>query len=205
MDSLNKYGIDGPLTLNLLEGAPYDEALTFMPVTGADASNWVTIQSDPSNVDEVIITYNTDINRQKTVAMWRASYITIKNLTIAATNATYPRVISFDGFCSYDSIIDCTISSIGEQSGLSAIYSISDYLSDIYIAGNQIIDARTSIWLEGASTRRFQNIVIKDNQFESPYETGVYLYYCDAPVVSYNTFNTGTASSYYYAIYLRHL
>lgn len=202
LDSLNRYGIDGQLTLNLLDDLPFEEAITFMPVTGADASNRVTIQSDPGNDGDVIITYNTDASRQKVVSMWRASFITLKNLTIAATNATYPRVISFDGYCTNDSIVGCKISSIGEQSGLAAIFTESDYLSDIYIIGNEIVDARTSIWLEGASDRRFENIVIKDNLIESPFETGVYLYYCDAPVVSYNTINTGGSTSYYNAVYL---
>lgn len=202
-DDLKKYGISSSVTFNILDdGSPYEEHLYFLPVTGADASNTVTFQPDPSNDQDVIITYNATSSMQEVIGFMRLSYVNIKNLTISATNSSYPEVIRFYAYCHHDSIVGCTLSSIGTTDGHAAIMSKDDYLSDIYIIGNEIIDARTSIHIEGVSTRRFENIVITDNIIEGPFSYGVYLYYCDAPVVNRNTITTGTTTYSYNAIYL---
>ena len=200
---LNNYGVDGPLVINVLEnGSPYNEQLSFREIAGADASNTVTLQSDPGNAGEVIVTYNASSSSQ-TVYLCRASFITLKNLTLSAENASYPEVIRFNGLCHHDSIIGCRLSSVGTNG--SVIYSSGDRLLNIYIGDNEIIASGTSISIEGSSSYYFENFEITGNTLVDPYSNGIYLNYLDAPKIRNNVINgRETTYSGYYAIYMDH-
>ncbi|KPK84587.1 MAG: hypothetical protein AMS27_09460 [Bacteroides sp. SM23_62_1] len=202
VSEMNNYGISSSVIFNILDdGSPYNERFTILPVTGADVSNTVTFQPDPSNTQDVVISYDAG-SESETVNLLRASYITIKNLSIAAVNTINSDVVRLGGYTHHDSIIGCTVNSIGTRTGHAAIMSTYAFLDNIYIVGNEIFDGYSGIFLEGASDRRFTNIMISGNRIESAYNRGIALYYCESPIVTDNIVETGASTYYYWGIEL---
>ncbi|MFC2116988.1 hypothetical protein ACFLTU_10970, partial [Bacteroidota bacterium] len=189
IDSMNVYGISGPVTINLKNnGSPYQERIIVDQIAGADASNRVTIQPDPDNTGDVIIQYSGATSANNYVMrMMRASYMTIKGLTFSSGNATYPNVIYLAGYAVHDSILNCTLNTAGGTSG-NVINSSGDEVSDITIIGNTITDGSSAIAIVGinSATSYPQNITISNNTLNHQYGSVIFLDYCNAPVVTDN-------------------
>lgn len=205
VDSMNLYGIDGPVTINLKEGT-YGERIYLTYIHGADNSNRVTIQSDPSNTSNAIISSSDAYQYSDYVFMFqRGSYVSLKNLNMASGNASYPCVVWFDNYCVHDSIINCTLNTSGTTSGTAVIRAQDDHFSDIVITGCTITDAVSAIWFEGLSDINYRprNMVISGNTLNNQYSSALYLEYCQSVVVKDNDITSRNPAYYGYGIDLR--
>lgn len=202
VDSMNLYGIAGDVTINIMDnGSPYQEYFTISSFPGADSDNRVTIQADPSNENDVIIQYNDAGQTQNYVLRFlRGSYTTVKDLTFAAGNASYPNVIHLAGNCAEDSILNCTLTTAGGQSG-NVINSSGYEIHDLAIVGNTISDGDRAISITGLSGSNAQNLSVSGNSLISQYGRVIFLEYCSAPEITNNTIDTRTYTYYGRSIY----
>ncbi|MFC2115740.1 NosD domain-containing protein, partial [Bacteroidota bacterium] len=206
-DSLQLLGISGPVTLNIRDnGSPHEEQIHLGEVQGTDASNRITFQSDPGNTVDVVFQYSGQTSEYPWIIRFnRASYISLKNLTLSSHNSTWPGVIFFEGNSNHDSILNCTINSTGNATGSNAIWGSDEGLSDISIIGNTITDAETGISFSGINNpdKYPKNMVISNNIFNGQNNGSIYLERCEAPVVNDNLINSDNSTSDFYGIDLR--
>jgi hypothetical protein len=164
---LNKYGILSAVTFNIRDdNSPYIERFNILPVTGASENNTVTFQSDPSNTEDPIITFNIeDYYSNYIIGMQRASYVKIKGLFLTSENQTYGDIIRMDGLCHHDTITGCTIMCQGTGSGNDGIYSTGSVLKNLYISKNKFNNGSWGIELDGYYQNFIQDIEISENDF----------------------------------------
>ncbi len=85
IDDVALRGINGPLTLNLLPGI-YNEAVEIPSITGTDSLNRVTIRSQSGDTADVRITLFSNADRNATILLNSADFITLEHLTLANTS-----------------------------------------------------------------------------------------------------------------------
>ncbi|MFC2112961.1 T9SS type A sorting domain-containing protein [Bacteroidota bacterium] len=207
VDSMNIYGISGAVTFNIKNnGSPYEEQIDIGPITGADASNRVTFQPDPDNTGDVVIQYAAQTSLNPWIVRFsRASFVTLRDLTLTSHSSSYPGVIFFEGNSLHDSILNCTINSLGNTPGTSAIWGTNVEISDIAIIGNTITDAGSGILFSGSNNPDSypKNMVFSNNIFSGQDSGCISLERFDAPVVMDNYINSDNSTSDYFGIDLR--
>jgi hypothetical protein len=103
--TLNTGGINGPLTVNVGGTGPYTEQVTFNNITGTSATNTITI-----NGNGYLLTYNASSSGAHTMWLNGASYVSVNNLQMQGTNATYAMVLIFSNHANYNNFSACTFS-----------------------------------------------------------------------------------------------
>ncbi|MBA7561681.1 hypothetical protein ES708_03320 [subsurface metagenome] len=203
VDAVTLLGVSAPVTFNLRDATPFTARQFIRQYAGVAADKRVTFQSDPGNTGNAIITYAAGWSGAQTLTMLRASYVTLRNLTIAASNITYGRVIDFVGYCTQDSIIGCTINGVGRSGSDNVIESIDDIITDIHFVGNTINNGYRGIYIDGVDNRYGLNLSFTGNTFNDQYYAGIWLQHVKKPGISDNYITTSYgASSSYCGIYL---
>ncbi|HEC41921.1 MAG TPA: T9SS type A sorting domain-containing protein [Bacteroides sp.] len=203
VDSLREVGISDNTYFNIRDAdSPYSGTYNIHQITGAGTGKRLTIQPDPANTGEVVLTYAGTANR--TLHFVRASYITVKDLTLTAGNSSYPSVIRFNGMSRFDSILNCKVVSLGTSSNNACIISVDDIIGDIAIIGNEITDGYSGIRFDGLDIEAWypQNISIKDNIIGGHYNSGIYQSECNAPEIVNNDISPGSSNSQWWGVYL---
>ena len=98
-------GVSGAVTFNVTEGT-YNEQVEFGSITGASATNTITIQADPTNTNDATISFSpSSTSSSWVIGFDGASYYTINGLVIQnTTTGSHARVIDFDNGNSYINI-----------------------------------------------------------------------------------------------------
>ncbi len=167
VQQLNNYGVLSSVIFNIRDdNSPYLERFSILPVTGASEINTVTFQPDPSNDQDVIITYNVDdYNANYTIEMKRASYVKIKGLLLTSENNNYGTIIKIDGLCHNDTISGCTIICPAQGGSNIGIYSSESALNNLFISKNKLNSGNYGILLDGDYWDIIQDIYITENDF----------------------------------------
>jgi gliding motility-associated-like protein len=169
-------GIAGSVRFHAVPGT-YTEQIMIKKVPGASATSTVTFMSQNGNPASVTLTYDATVATSNyTLKLDSASFITFKNITINAVNATNGRAIEFAGIASADSILNCNIdvpASSSTSNVIAGIYGNALAGSGIVVKGNTITDGSSNIYLSGTagSANRF---VIDSNILTGAYYYGVY-------------------------------
>ena len=187
-DSLNTLGVSGAVTVTVNQLA-YDDTLRLSKITGASATNTITIDGNGarifSNVDEVI-------------TFAEVSYITLKNLGIESRNAN-GRCMRVRDECTDVTIDSCTFTkldgSLTESTSVHLLVSESGgaHSSDrgtatkrnITISNNTFDNAGSGsgnsgsfcaiALLQSDGDGADQNVLIENNDISSFYEFGIHL------------------------------
>lgn len=195
-DALNQFGVCGPVVIEIQNGT-YTGQVQLNNILGASATNRITFKSQSGNPANVVI--NATSSGAGYIFQFNdASFITLKDLTIASLTNNAGRVIEMLAGASEDSVINCTLNTIGgTSSNTSGIYAIDITGGKNAFIGNTINNGYYGIRLEGVGTTSLSaGNVIDNNTINDAYYSSAYFYYTDDLKYRNNTtrstLNTGT-------------
>ncbi|HEU4472183.1 MAG TPA: right-handed parallel beta-helix repeat-containing protein, partial [Flavisolibacter sp.] len=170
-------GIAGSVRFHVVPGT-YNEQMRISRVPGASATSTVTFMSQNGDPASVTISYNsTSADSNYVVKLDSASFITYKNMTITATNATNARAVEFAGTASVDSLVNLRISApevATTSNTTAAVFGTALRGSDIVLKGNTILNGSSGIYLSG-TTRVSDRYIVDSNIVSGSYQYGIYL------------------------------
>lgn len=198
-------GISGPVVFDIAPGT-YPEQIAIPQVIGASATNRVTFQSATGNPADVLIEFNASGTADNyLVKLEDASYITFRNLTLEALNASYGRIFEIIGSASYDSVLGCVIT--GPVLNSSSTNAARIYANGVDGKGNVFQDniverGAAGFYLYGA-TSLAEDWVVERNQFLDQYYYPTYLRYSGNLKYRDNLIESSSTSTQYgiYAYY----
>ncbi|MEX1202760.1 MAG: PKD domain-containing protein [Ferruginibacter sp.] len=186
-------GITGSVFFDVAPNT-YNEQIRMKSVAGTSPSVRVTFRSANGNPSSVVLTNAATLaTANYTLKLDSASYITYKNMTIRATNASFGRVVEIAKTASFDSIVNCSIiapvsTSITNTS--AGIYA--DFLlgGGHVIKGNTILYGSSGIYFGGSTISNLTyNNVIDSNRVDSSFYYGIFLGFHGRVQVTKNTVN----------------
>jgi hypothetical protein len=194
-NALNSLGVSGPVTATVLPDT-YTGAVSFNQITGASATNTITIQGQ--NVNTCIIEYNTAATNSYVLRLYGTDYIRIRDLTINATGTTYGYGVWLTNQADYNEITGCKINVSNTTttgycvgiliSGTSSYSSYGNNANYNLFEGNEVKGGYYGVSARGSSST--VNCVgndFIDNSITDFYYYGMYMYYMGGYEVSGNT------------------
>jgi parallel beta-helix repeat protein len=202
--TLTSGGVSGPVVFNIRPGTYTSTStnqiiigVSGIGVTGTSATNTVTFQPDPANPGVIAIT---SPESGFTIALRDADYINIKNLPIANTNSSTPRVIVLEGAATNNRVEGCTITSTTTTTSSAArtgIYASTATAANNTVIGNTFNNGSYGIYISGSSTSvTTDGWVIDNNTFTGNYNYGIYAQYTNNLKVRGNTLAKTGAGTY---------
>lgn len=192
-------GISGNVVFEVASGT-YNEQIIIPPILGASPTRRVTFQSATGDPSDVILRFNNSSADNYVVNLSGASYVTIKNMTLESTNATYERVLTLEADASYDSIIGCvlTVPTTTSSSNLRAVVFANsvDGVGNVFL-NNEILNGAYGMYLYGVSTGDALDWVVKGNRILNANNYSLYLRYLIDPVITDNEISTGSTTTHY--------
>lgn len=202
--ALNTHGVCGPVTFNVRNGT-YNEQIAILPITGTNAVNTVIFQSENSDSNLVILTFNSAVSNQNyTLQLNGADYVTFRKITIEATNTSFGRAIDVSGGADQNRFLNNIIRSVNTTStsvNLAAVYSSSTAVNTgNHFIQNKIERGSSGLYIEGNSASNPAGWQINNNTFSNQYFRGMYILRLNAPTVTNNTLSTNSTYTAYVAI-----
>ncbi len=190
VSDLNAYGVCGPVVFDVRSGV-YNEQVTLGAISGTSGTNTITFRSEDGHRDSVLLTFaSTLLNENYTMRFSGADHVSIEQMTLEATGATYARVMDFGGVSDSNTVWDCGIlggASTTTSTNRVLLYSANGNDSYNSFIGNSFIGGSYSVyWYGDGTTSLEEGTVFEDNEFTEAYYTGVRLYYQDFPVFNNN-------------------
>ncbi|MBS1775913.1 MAG: hypothetical protein JSS64_06490, partial [Bacteroidetes bacterium] len=175
-------GIAGPVIFNVSSGT-YNEQLTLPSTIGATATNYVRFNGNGATVSNAGSAGNF-----ATITLKGASYITFKNLIIAATDPTNGFGMVFMNSANNNTVDSCTINASMSATGSTSM--------GIVFSGSQ-----TSYSLVSSTTSNGKNNTISNTNINGGY-MGISFYGSSATIDSGNTITKCSIKDFYlYGIY----
>ncbi|ANE50102.1 gliding motility-associated C-terminal domain-containing protein [Flavisolibacter tropicus] len=204
-------GIEGRVTFNVAPGI-YTEQVRMHKVPGAGANSRVTFQSANGDPASVTLNFNaTSATKNYVLQLDSASYITYKDMTIAALNATNGRVIDMANTTSYDSLVNLRINTTAISAPVTAtttqnvvgIYANNLKGGNNVIKKNTITNGSNGIYFRGTSETNLTSLnVIDSNTINGAYHHGIHTSYTSRIRISNNTVNQAAPlNSISYGVY----
>jgi hypothetical protein len=175
-------GVCGPVVFNIRNGS-YATSASLTAIPGASAVNTITFQSESGNKGDVTLTNNATLLANNFVVRFAgAQYITFKNLTMQATNATYGTVVELAGTSSDCTVENCELISVVTTSlttNICIVYSASGTVQhNMTFKGCGIRNGSYQMYVFGSSTTAtMNNFRVEDCEFTGGYYFPLYLYY----------------------------
>lgn len=180
VNDLNTQGVSGPVIFDIRSGT-YTGQATIKNITGASNVNTITIKSETGNRNDVTIDFApTAAATSFIIRLENSSYVTIKDLTVTTTAATFGRLIEFVNSASNNIIENCMLDGAGTSSNMSCIFGDDFKGSNNTIRGNTFTRGYYGISLSGTSAtlaNATKNTVIENNTFDDVYYYSNNLYY----------------------------
>lgn len=177
---LNDYGVCGPVTFNIRNGTYTGQQAALNNISGASAVNRITFRSETGNAANVTLSNASTSTANYIFKLSNASWITIADLTINPTFATYCRGIEIAGSSGNDSILRCRITmpmTITTSSNAAGIYA-SDMTGNNNVVKNVTTEkGGQGIYWDGNSTTLVDGHVIDSNTIQDASYYGIYLSY----------------------------
>jgi hypothetical protein len=209
--ALNNGGISGPVFFTVMGSVPYVEQIKLISVLGTSSVNTITFDGGTGNAVNRIITFAATTQPEShTIRIENTPWVTIRNLTIRGTGASFAWPMHILGNSSSNiKIKNCIINFTGGNGvngsndnfiGLVLNNSNTSIFSNS-TAFNIELDSNT---IEGGNTGMFlytqnsNNITMNNNLISNANQYGIYFYYTTSFRCNYNTINmrpNGTSSS----------
>ena len=171
-------GITGPVYFDVSANT-YIEQIRMKSIAGTSPSVRVTFRSANGIPGSVILTNAGTTTANYTLKLDSASYVTYRDITIAATSTTNGRAIELANTASFDSIVNCLITVPATTLTTTTVVGIYANLltgASNTIKGNTISNGTTGIYLNGtALTNLTYDNVIDSNIINESYNYGIYI------------------------------
>lgn len=186
----------------------YSEQLHITSISGASDKNSIIFEGENKDSSLVILTHaSTHWDTNYTVYVDGADGVSFRHLTIAATNATYGRVVFFRNGSDRLCIENCHLKGVNVSYHSNyhyIVYSTSTSDHGFVCRNNYITDGSAGIFIEANSTysQRETGTSISGNTFENFYYYGMYLTYQKGVKILRNVLTTNTNTSSGHGIHL---
>lgn len=193
-DAINaiKCGVNGPLVFNVVAGSgPYNEHFTISQLTGASATNTLTI-----NGNGATLIHNGDASNKAAIILNGTDHVTINNLKMDVSGTNWGWGVVLMNQADSNTISNCTIiASTTITNGNSGGISLNGSATSLTTAGNNanynkiindtIIGGYYSVNLYGGSSATGKNVgnIVSNNVLKDMYTSGVYAQYQSAGLV----------------------
>jgi parallel beta-helix repeat protein len=200
-------GIVDSVIFNVRNGN-YNEQIRIPEILGASETSKIIFQSEVRDRADVLLNTIGSANDNYTVQLDGADYVTFRDLSIGAQNATYGRVIDITNGANYNRFENNVFYGIANSNSSSAnlaiVYSSSNSIDEYNLfVNNKFSDGSYGVYYYGRSANfndLERGMVVEGNLFENQYYSGIMLYYQNSTVVSGNTITTNSAYTSFYAI-----
>jgi hypothetical protein len=194
---LNSCGISGPVTIKINSGT-YNEAIEFGPITGASATNTITLTSSTGNRDDVLIQSSDGQGNSGIMSFNGAKHFIVKDISVEYNGTSSLSVLSIAN--NSDSIQFLGNKFISAQSSGEANVNIEN-ANNILIRNNMISNGYMGIRVFGDYSVRNENIIIDSNQVLNFGYYGIYVYYTNYFSINHNQIEQMQGQSSNYGIY----
>jgi len=197
IDSLKLKGVSDNVSLEFLDGE-YIVKSRIPAFSGAIDGNNITLTSQSSDAGSVILKHDNPVNDTNYIFFLDgADFLTIRDLTFDATsNITYGRNIQFNGGSEQLEISDNIFKANRNTNNLSTLallYSSENFYRDFKISHNTFDSSAHGMYFSFTKTNwpKPVGIQIDSNVFQKMGYSGMYLQFCNSPIVRYNTIDAG--------------
>ncbi|MCZ7556424.1 MAG: T9SS type A sorting domain-containing protein [Bacteroidia bacterium] len=179
---LNANGVCGPVVFNIRNGS-YPTNVELGSISGTSAVNTVTFQSESGNKADVTLTHAASSTTNNFVVKLNGcSWVTFKNLTMNATNASYSTVVDLSGTSTNNLIENCELVSLPSTS--TSTYNAVVYSPSGAMKPNNtflrcgIRNGSFGMYVYGSSTTStMNNFRVEGCTFTGQYYYPTYFYY----------------------------
>ena len=203
--ALNSCGVSGPCYFTVAAGT-YTEKITLGAINGTSATNTITFDGVDSTTRTITFNHTLALPDNAVINLMGASYVTIKNLRIVNTGATYGAGISIQNGSNYNTITNCRVN-ITATSGSTNAYGIGvcgTTISTTSLGGNnmisfnKVVGGYAGIALYGTSSSVFANgNSVIGNNISGSYLYGIYDYYQNLNTVTDNRILLSSSTNTY--------
>jgi len=203
---LDLCGVSGPVTLNVKEGT-YTGQLTFKSFVGGSSTNMVTVQSNPTNTNPVVITYSpAGFSDNWTLYLDAASHWKFTDLTLASGGTSYSRVVIIAGTSANLMFTDNIFNGVSNGTFGSTNNAVFYYGSFMVVDGLTIKDNTFNngsycTYLNGSSGNLSDNLLIEGNTTTGTLSGGFRGGYWKNITVIGNDITAATNSTSQYGVY----
>lgn len=199
LNDLNTYGVCGPVEFLIKTGTYISQQMVLNEIPGASPVNTITINSSANHRDSVVISNNSGSSANYLLKLNGTRYLTVKNISLTALNATYSNVVELSAGASYDTITNCKLTS--QATSGSSTLAVHLYASpfngkNIVFTNNALINGSYGIYWFGQSSLYSDSCTIQNNVIQNPSYAGIYLYYNSNLVCSNNKITPAAAATY---------
>lgn len=206
VNDLKARGVSGAVTFEVKTGT-YNEQVFIPAISGASAVNTITFKAQTNNRNDVTLSYSSNNASESYVMRLAGNYINLKTMTLSSLHATYGRVVEFAGTASFDTIMNCNVTSLNTtttSADRANIYSYPMLGTRNVILNNTVTNGAYGVYIYGVSTAVLTDgVVVDGNTFLSYYYAGVMGVYLNNTKVRNNTYTAGTYG-YAYSVYLQY-
>jgi parallel beta-helix repeat protein len=205
--ALHQRGVAGPVVFNVRNGI-YTEQIVLNQIIGADSLNTVTFQSESGDSSAVTLAFSAGSVNNYTWRFNGADWVTLRKMTLQATNSSNARVVEFINGARHNSLLNNQLQSIISSSSSTAraiVYSTAVGLnSHNSFTNNRFQGGAYAFYYLGNSNNGAYTpgLLVEDNYLEQQAFWSLHFATLQQPVVRGNTVTTNTNISGYAGIYL---
>jgi trimeric autotransporter adhesin len=202
-------GISAPVTFNVVAGT-YNEQVLIKRITGTSNVNRITFQSANGNPASVNLQATAPATANYVLMLDSASYITVRGITINAQSTTNGRTVVIENSASYDSILNCIITTpatTATSTAKAAIFSAGLTGRNVVIKGNTVSGGDFTVNMTGSTSIYPQYVSIDSNTVTGSFTRNISVLNMQFSSVSKNrvTLATPRNTSTNYGIYISNL
>lgn len=195
-------GVSGPVIFDIRSGTYY-ERLVLGPIPTTSSTNTVLFRSTTGLSQDVLISYDSDIDTNYTLFLDGADFVSFENVTIQSTDPQYGRVVLMENNAHHNSFRSCVfrgINTVSNSNGLALLRSNGEN-SHLTLEGCEFEYGSKGISIISVNHGAI-NTLIRDNAFRDQYLKAIELERADAVTIEKNHFETATNSNLFECIHL---
>lgn len=209
--ALTTNGVSTAVTVNVKEGT-YLEQFSLGAITGTSVSNVVTIQSNPTNTNPVVLEYSSSSTTQATLTFSGTRYFTFNDITFKASGGSNSKNIYFATNSGSGDLYfnDCVFTAPPATSNSTNLAHVHGTTAGLNGEGLQFTNCSFEfnsygIYVTGSSSARSTKLKVIDCDFVDHYGYTVYTTYFDSVFVMDNYAAPAQSTSTQYGIYCGNL
>ncbi|MBX7204069.1 MAG: right-handed parallel beta-helix repeat-containing protein [Bacteroidia bacterium] len=190
-------GVSGPVVFNVAAGT-YNEQISIPVITGASATNTITIQSATLNAADVTLSFAATGANNYVLNLNGCDYVTFNKMTISNSNTgcCNNNVILIGNGSDYNTFRSCSVYSPYTTNGY-LVYENNTNDNYNSFVGNTFTNGSAGVFINGNNSNYPRNNRIDSNTFVNQYNYAIYAYYQDTLSIRSNTISTNSTTTFY--------
>lgn len=203
-------GITGPVVFNVRTGSSagvYNEQVSIPYIKNSSTVNTITFQSESGNAASINLTFaSTTAPANYTLRLDSTKYVTFRNMTISATNASFGRVVELSKASSFNAIRECIINApvaTLSTNSVAGVYANALKGRSNIIRKNTVNNGSMGIyfWGTGVAADLTADHIVDSNTVNNAFAYGINANFQKRARIVDNTVNVGAGAPNVYGIY----